>query len=242
MIGIPCELTKHREHAVRDKHTLRLTYTDAVLHGGGMPVVVPTSGDCAWLEGMFDRLDGVMLPGGEDIPPSRYGQAAHPTVTAMPDAQFETWATLIDLAVQRRKPLLAICAGIQAVNVALGGTLIQDIPSQVGPAVEHRGNNPFDSHHDVVVDPAAALGRILGRATFETNSSHHQALDRVAEGLVVTARSPADGIIEGVELPDHPFFVAVQWHPERHYSASTGGELSDTSHRLFTAFVNACRF
>jgi putative glutamine amidotransferase len=91
------------------------------------------------------------------------------------------------------------------------------------------------------MEQASGLGRILGCERFEANSSHHQALDRVAEGLVVTARSPADGIIEGVELPDHRFFVAVQWHPERHYSASADRELSDASHRLFTAFVNACR-
>jgi putative glutamine amidotransferase len=130
--------------------------------------------------------------------------------------------------------LFAICGGLQVINVALGGSLIQDIPSQIESSVCHRNPTPPDATHEIEIEPTSRLAGILGATRATVNSAHHQAIDCVADALVITARCPDDGIIEAVEMPDQPFLVAVQWHPERYFEG-------DSSRRLFDAFVRACR-
>jgi putative glutamine amidotransferase len=234
LIGIGCEFERHPEHRVRDQSVLFRTYTDAVAGAGGVPVVIPLVEDRAVLAAMLERLDGLVFPGGEDVPPATYGQEPHPTIKPMTREAYELHAALTELVMENRKPLLAICAGQQIVNVALGGTLIQDIASQTGTTVRHHTFGPgHDPSHDVEVDPGSRLGAILGQRRARVNSAHHQAVDRLADRLVVTARCPDDGIIEAVELPDHPFLVCVQWHPERIAD-------SDSSRKLFSAFLTAC--
>lgn len=234
LIGITCELEKHAEFPVKDKNILNPVYSNAILLAGGIPVIIPVSDDRTWLEELCNGLDGIMFPGGDDIPPSRYGQQPHPTLKLMPESQFESWATVLELVLRQRKPLFAICAGIQVINIAMGGSLIQDIPSQTDSAVCHHSQKQPDAMHDIDVEPASRLAAILGHTHVAVNSAHHQALDRVADGLVITARCSGDGIIEACEVPDHPFSVVVQWHPERDFKG-------DTSRQLFTTFVNACR-
>jgi putative glutamine amidotransferase len=228
-------LEKHAAFAVKDKNVLNPVTSDAIGRAGGIPLIIPISEYRSRLEDVFGALDGILLPGGEDIPPSVYGQAPHPTVNLMPEAQYALWQAMLNLALDHGKPLFAFCAGIQVVNVALGGTLIQDIPSQVDSNVCHRNpNRPPDALHPIDVEPASRLADILGRTHLAVNSSHHQAIDRLGQRMVVTARCADDGIIEAAEIQDHPFLLAVQWHPERYFDG-------DSSARLFGAFIEACR-
>jgi putative glutamine amidotransferase len=135
------------------------------------------------------------------------------------------------LAVEKKRPVLGICGGLQVLNVALGGTLVQDIPTQVEGALVHRQETPAtEPSHPVLVRPGTRLYKILDRPTLQVNSSHHQSPNRVAEGLVVSAISP-DGVVEGLEAPDHPFAIGVQWHPEFLYREEKANE------RLFKAFL-----
>jgi putative glutamine amidotransferase len=234
LIGIACDLDVHAEYPVRDRHALRPTYTRAVRDAGGLPLIIPASNDRAQLAEVIERLDGLLLPGGDDIPPKYYGQEPHPSLSLMPDLQYETWAGLVELTLAADKPLLAICAGIQVLNVALGGTLIQDIPSQHPSPVTHRTGAPQVASHLVEVMPESQLARLLGVTRTRVNSAHHQGLDRLAAGLEVVARCPDDELIEGVVLPGKRFCVGVQWHPERYFNETV-------DRRLFAAFVAAAQ-
>jgi putative glutamine amidotransferase len=234
LIGITCELEKHSQIEAKDKNVLNPVYSDAIIKAGGIPVMIPVARDRSGLAQLFAGLDGVMFPGSDDVSPAHFGQAPHPSLTLMPDAQFTMWGRMLDLVVEHRKPLFAICGGVQVINVWLGGSLIQDIPSLTDSQVCHHSRTHPDATHDVEVDPDSRLAGILQRTHLPINSAHHQAIDRVAERLLVTARCPQDGIVEAAEIPDHPFLVAVQWHPERYF-------VGDSSRRLFSAFVDACR-
>jgi len=234
IIGIPNERIRHAHVAIRDQNTVSRGYSDAIRSRGGIPLVIPVVDDVAHLPDVIGRLDGLLVPGSDDIPPARYGAPPHPTEKPMPDAQYETWSALIRLAIDREVPALLICGGLQVLNVFLGGTLIQDIPSLVGVSVRHRSGTQVDATHEVDLEPGSRLAEILGPGRRTINSAHHQAVDRLGAGLRVTARCPGDGIVEALELPEHPFCLAVQWHPERY---SEG----DSSERLFRTFLAACR-
>jgi putative glutamine amidotransferase len=222
---------------IRDALRVRVNaaYTEALRKVGLIPIVIPPLA-AADAQAVLDGLAGLVVTGGEDVSPSRYGQIAHPTVEAHA-GRDESEIALILEARQRRMPTLAICRGIQVVNVALGGTLVQDIPSQLPAALNHdpeagRGERV----HIIRVDTASRLAGALGADCLATNSFHHQALDRVAPGLRVSAHAE-DGIIEGAESADPDWWMlAVQWHPE---------ELIETpeswDRNLFTAFADAVR-
>jgi putative glutamine amidotransferase len=186
---------------------------------------------------ILDGVAGLVVTGGEDVAPSRYGEEAHPTVEPH-EGRDESEIALILEAQRRRLPTLAICRGIQVVNVALGGTLVQDIPSQLVTAISHDPDDRREARvHDVRVDPESRLARALGTTQLRTNSFHHQALARVPGELCVTARATDDGVIEGAEVADPSWWMlAVQWHPE---------ELMDTAEpwdrNLFAAFAAAVR-
>lgn len=233
IIGIPSERVRHPRVSIKDQNTVYRGYSDAVRCRGGIPLIIPVVDDQEHLPEMIRRLDGLLVPGSDDIPPARYGAAPHPAEKPMPDAQYDTWAALIRLALDQGLPTLVICGGLQAMNVALGGTLIQDVSSQVGAAVCHQSGTHVDTTHEVDVLPDNRLAGILGPGRRTVNSAHHQAVDRLGAGLCVTARCPIDGIVEALELPDHPFCLAVQWHPERYFEG-------DSSDRLFRAFLAAC--
>ena len=164
---------------------------------------------------LVDRLDGLVVTGGVDVAPALYGQSPHPTVLGVSDERDGFELLLLREAIRRDLPLLGICRGMQVLNVALGGTLIQDIPSAIGSKVAH--DDPARERdqlaHDVEVDDGSRLARLLGSGQLAVNSFHHQAVDRLGEGLVATAYAP-DGIVEGVEIPSARHVVAVQWHPE----------------------------
>jgi putative glutamine amidotransferase len=193
------------------------TYLDAVLAAGGLPIMIPLAVQGDDLRELYTRLDGVILPGGGDVEPDAYGQPPHPATNSV-DADHdraEIW--LARQALEDAKPLLGICRGLQVFNVALGGTLIQDLPTQFPAAQPHYfrwPQFPLDyPAHSVQVEEDTLLARLVGTPIVEVNSRHHQAVQTLAAPLAVAGRAP-DGVIEAIEAPRHPFALAVQWHPE----------------------------
>ena len=200
-----------------DTSRVRLTaaYVTALEGAGLIPLIVPPLSRADAAAAILDTVSGLVLTGGEDVDPARYGENRHEKVRSVNAARDATEASLIEQAKARGKPVLAICRGIQILNVALGGTLVQDIPSQIGTAIAHDEDTARDARsHEISIEPGSLIARAVGAEGVTVNSFHHQSVDRVADGMRVTARSP-DGVIEGMESTDANWWVmAVQWHPE----------------------------
>jgi len=211
-------------------------YTEALAKVGLVPMVIPPLPP-ATAKSILDGVAGLVVTGGEDVSPDRYGEEAHPTVEAHAGRDDSEIALVLE-AERRRMPTLAICRGLQVANVALGGTLVQDIPSQLADAIAHDPKDHRSARvHEVHVDKHSHLAMALGTDCLMTNSFHHQALAMVPSALCVSARSSADGVIEGAESADPSWWMlGVQWHPE---------ELTETpeawDRNLFAAFANAVR-
>ena len=210
-------------------------YVRSVVAAGGVPVILSPALGPSYAARALDGLDGLLLSGGEDIHPSWYG--AEPSPRLHPPSRerdlFEL--ALFAAARQREMPILGICRGIQLVNVGLGGTLYQDLPSERPGAVPHDAGSARDARsHTIELEPGSRAARALGGTTFAVNSFHHQGVDKLAAGLVASGWS-ADGLIEAAESPaDAPWLLAVQWHPEEMHAdlrAPDGG--------LFRALVEA---
>lgn len=240
LIGIPCFATRH-PRTQRPLYANNRAYAHAISRAGGIPLFIPPQAD----EALDDvsatlclRLDGLLLSGGADIDPSFYGEARLPVCEATEPERDRLELALTRQALQSGTPIFGICRGMQLLNVACGGGLYQDLPTQAPESQRHTwgdADHPRDFRaHSIEVTPGSRLATLLGDATtYQVNSLHHQAVSRVGEGLTITARSP-DGVVEGMELRDHPYALAVQFHPE---------ELAPTdpaSHALFVAFVEAC--
>ena len=230
LIGIGCDVLAQKGE--RDRAFAFTTYTEAVRNAGGIPVIIPPQPENA--ADIVRELDGILLAGGEDCDPSAYGVTRDPAVTETMDPRRQkNDLTLARAARDSGIPTLGICLGVQMMNVAAGGTLIQDIKSSVETEIDH-ASEPSNRHrHQVRLEPKTKLGAILGDRDLDVNSSHHQAIRDLGRGLRVTAHAP-DGIIEGVEDPSHPFYIGVQWHPE-----DMAGE--NSAAKLFGAFVAAAR-
>ena len=200
-----------------DTSRVRLTaaYVTALENAGLIPLIVPPLASAKAASAILNAVSGLVLTGGEDVDPARYGEKRHEKVRSVNAARDATEAALIEEAKARGKPVLAICRGIQMLNVALGGTLVQDIPSQVDKALAHDEDTPRDLRsHEISIEPDSLIAKAVGSEHVTVNSFHHQSVKRVADGLRVTARSP-DGVIEGVESTDDDWWVmGVQWHPE----------------------------
>ncbi len=230
-------VTLGNDTRTRGRFSVRHEYPRAVAAAGGVcfGLAPGAAGDA---EEILSNLDGLMLTGGSDVDPTLFGAERHPAVKE--DEVFRDRdlfeIALCRSAVRRDLPLLAICRGVQVLNVALGGTLIQDIPSMVPGHPDHDAGGERHGHaHEVSLESGTRLFEILGRrAVVRVNSFHHQAVDRPGVGLVVSARSTRDGIIEGVERPDRRFLIGVQWHPEGFFGHG------DDFAGLFSAFVEAC--
>lgn len=216
---------------------LNEAYVRALAGAGAVPVVVPPLAPT--LAGaLLGRVDGLVLSGGEDLDPARYGAAPHPRLGPVHAERDAIELALVSEARRRRMPLLAICRGIQTLGVALGGTLVQDIPSERAAALGHdRAPDRALRVHDVDVAADSRLAAALGASgTVRVNSSHHQSIDRSPDALRVVARSP-DGIIEAVETTDDDWWVlGVQWHPEELVATDEPWDRA-----LFAAFVEECR-
>ena len=192
--------------------SLGLSYVSAVSAAGGAPVVLPPLSGVA-IEPLLDRFAGVCLSGGPDLDPSTYGAEHHRELGPIEPAADRFEIELAQLAWARDLPLLAICRGSQTLNVARGGTLIQHLPELEQVTIEHRQSAAAQAvTHAVEIDASSLLARFTG-VRIEVNSFHHQAVDRVGEGLRVVARSP-DGVVEAIEGVDRRFAIGVQWHAE----------------------------
>jgi putative glutamine amidotransferase len=198
-------------------HRVRLNnaYIVALENAGVIPVIVPPLATARAAREILSRVDGLVITGGEDVDPSLYGQPRSDKCGKSNLARDETEIALIREAHEMRKPLLAICRGPQVVNVALGGTLIQDIPTQVPGALHHNSDDDRATRvHEVTVDEGSRISSAIRENTIRVNSFHHQSVKDIAPGLIVTARAP-DGIIEGIEpAGDDWWIMGIQWHPE----------------------------
>ena len=205
---------------------VNFAYIKAITETGGVPLVLPTISEDQIMQRYVDQLDGLVLVGGDDIPPSAYGQQPHETVKIMPTQRYNFEKNLISLWWARGKPLLGICLGMQFTNVVSGGSLIQDIPSQVGNRVKHRG------YHKVKIEPKSSLAKILGSDQAYVYSNHHQAVKDLGRNLKIIARSQ-DGVAEAMERTDGKFGLFVQWHPE-------ASDNIEQRNAIYGALVRAC--
>jgi putative glutamine amidotransferase len=207
-------------------------YVDAVLRAGAVPLLVtPIGMDIARV---LSVVDGLVFAGGGDIDPQHYGGSHHPTVYMVDRDRDALEMKLARAAVEMRVPTLAICRGAQIINVALGGSLYEHIPDAFGEQVNHRLPPRVPVAHEIQVEMLSLLGSVIGSQRCVAQSWHHQAARRLAAGLRAVAHAP-DGVIEAYELPDHPWLLAVQWHPEL-----TAAE-DATQQRLFDALCEAIR-
>jgi putative glutamine amidotransferase len=230
IIGIGSDV--HHVEGSRDSAFAYLTYIESLRQAGAIPVVIPPQPENA--AEVVEQLDGILLAGGEDCDPALYNEERHPTVTDTmdPRRQSNDFA-LAKAARQRGIPTLGVCLGMQMMNVAAGGTLVQDIDSAVDTDIQHASRPENRGRHDVLIEEGTRLASILPAVELNVNSSHHQAVGMLGEGLRITAHAP-DKVVEGLEDPRHPFYVGVQWHPE-----DMKGEASASV--LFDAFVKAAR-
>lgn len=196
---------------------IRPSYIEAIVASGGVPILIPLGLATDDLQLIFAQVDGLLVPGGGDVEPACYqGQNDHALVAGVDTDRDRVEFEMIRTAVAQRIPLLAICRGHQVFNVALGGSLWEDVASQMPGAAVH---DYYCSHsmnylaHSIEVQPDSLLARTLGKTHTHVNSLHHQGIRRLAAELRATAIAP-DGLIEAVEMPDHPFALGVQWHPE----------------------------
>ena len=216
---------------------LNAAYVRAVESAGLTPIIVPPFANPQLAARILDAVSGLVLTGGEDVDPSLYGAEPHPELGPVNCSRDLTELALLAAARERKLPTLAICRGIQVVNVGLGGTLVQDLASQHDGAGVHELDEERDSRvHSVRVDPTSHLANIVGTQSLGVNSIHHQAVDRLGDAMRVSARAE-DGVVEGIESDDPDWWmVGVQWHPEE---LTTTPEPWDR--RLFEAFAEACR-
>lgn len=192
------------------------SYIEAVAAAGGIPILIPLNLSEENLLAIFARIDGLLLPGGGDIDPAVYQGQDHETLFGIDHDRDRVELLLARTAVTHQKPMLAICRGIQVLNVALGGNLYEDVFSYMPDAMRHDnfGKKPrnYLAHH-VAIQPDSLVARQLGKTDTAVNSLHHQGINRLASELTAVATAP-DGLIEAVEVPGHPYAIGVQWHPE----------------------------
>jgi len=233
LIGITIHPVTDTDRATLD--ALVDAIVQSVERAGGLPALIPLGLSESTLRNLYTRLDGLLLSGGGDVHPDRYGSTWHETLGGVDAERDGTELALAQWVAGDTKPFFGICRGTQVLNVALGGTLYRDIseyPEAIRhtyPSAEYATQRP----HEIKVEEESVLSRVVGQPVIAVNSLHHQAIKDVAPGLAVSARAP-DGLVEAVEIPHHPFALAVQWHPEC---------LPDAPEQraLFESFVAAAR-
>ncbi|MGD8244067.1 MAG: gamma-glutamyl-gamma-aminobutyrate hydrolase family protein [Anaerolineae bacterium] len=216
---------------------LARTYVRAVAMSGGAPMIIPPYLESPALRGAFEGIAGLLLSGGGDIHPSFFGETDSGLLWRIDRERDQSELSLARWALEENRPVLAICRGIQTLNVAAGGSLIQDIPTQIPNALAHSciaGRPLPDIAHQVSVDPGSCLAALIGAGDVGVNSAHHQAVKAVGDRLVAVAHAP-DGVIEGLEALSHPFCLGVQWHPEAMVDSTP------IMRRLFEGLIEAAR-
>jgi putative glutamine amidotransferase len=233
LIGIPCHALIRAETG-RPIYANNRAYVHAVESAGGLPILIPMINDLPILTALLARMDGLLLPGGIDLHPSRYGEESHP-LTEEADLELDEFEiTLASLAFQQDIPVLGICRGMQLINVLLGGTLYQDIDTQYPNCIMHTHRHLPRTHiaHQIVVEPGSRMETILGVQEMMVNSLHHQAIKDPGKGVRITGRA-SDGMAELLEVSGYRFVMAAQSHPEEIYAVEPAFK------RLFSAFVQA---
>jgi putative glutamine amidotransferase len=234
LIGISTFRTRNEQNLPYLK--LAEAYVQAVILAGGLPVLLPLGLTETDLSDLLDHLDGVLFSGGGDMDPACYGGQPHARVYDVDHERDALEVNLYQDLIRRQTPFLGICRGFQVLNVAMGGTLYEDIADQHEGALQHSTPSSYPRNylaHSVRIDEASRLAKILGKPMIEVNSLHHQGVRQLAPALLATAYAP-DGIIEGMELPGHPFGLAVQWHPE-------ALQEHEPMRAIFHAFIEAAR-
>jgi putative glutamine amidotransferase len=235
IVGVPCGLQYAAGRQGTPRHAIGESYVHALSEVGGTPMLIPLLEDEAQLRSAFDRLDGLLLAGGGDVDPALYGETRHPATRNVELRRDRVEITLVCWALGSGMPILAICRGIQVLNVAAGGTLYQDVADLLPGALKHDYHPGYPrtlTPHPVEVTAGSRLAAILANTDHPVNSLHHQGVRGLAPGFSVVAQS-SDGLIEGIEHASHRFALGVQWHPEEllHHDAGM--------RRLFEAFVQA---
>jgi putative glutamine amidotransferase len=208
-------------------------YFDSVLAAGGLPVLLPPLAKEAEINALLDRIDGIVLCGGLDMDPRRVGQQSHPAVQPMAERREENDRLLVRLVIERQLPVLGIALGMQQLNAAFGGSLYLHLPEDLPRALPHKDPTGEPHRHAVLLEPNTRLEEIYGDGEVRVNSSHHQAVHHVGDGLRVGAKAP-DGVIEAIESMDPNWFcVGVQWHPESESASALDMQ-------LFESFIQAC--
>jgi putative glutamine amidotransferase len=234
LIGIPCHAGLRADTA-RPIYGNNRAYVHAVEHAGGVPVLIPLLGDLSSLNSLLPRLDGLLLSGGIDIQPQLYGEQPHPKLGEVDPHLDALELALARWAIHEQIPTLGICRGHQLINVALGGSLYQDLESMLPGSLHHwNWDQPRNRKVQTVhIEPGSRLAQILGTQSIEVNSLHHQSVKKPGRGVRITGYTK-DGIAEMLEIPGHPFMLGVQCHPEELY-------LDDpTWTKLFVALIEAC--
>jgi putative glutamine amidotransferase len=230
-IGMPMQMNPDDE-----KQYLSRMYSDAVAAAGGLPIMIPLFGSAGHMDPLIGHLDGLLLPGNDsDLDPSLYGVSRQDVCGPAQKLRDGTDFYLLKSAMKRKIPILAICFGIQSLNVFLGGSLIQDIPTSVGNSIQHSNRRGKDPRHKIRISSGSVLEQLAGGLEATVNSTHHQAVDCLGRRLKVIAQAP-DGVIESIfgTEPQH-WILGVQWHPEKEFCSD------DFSRRLFEHFLAHCR-
>lgn len=215
-IGVTSDISTPSPESPLPRYELKTAYPEAVLRAGGLPFLLPFTEDRTVLEQYLDRVSGLVLTGGAfDITPSSYGEEPKPGLGQLKPERTNFELALLRLALQRKLPVLGICGGMQLINVAFKGTLIQDIATELPAAREHQQKHDrTQPAHPIEVKEPSLLAECVGKGQMMVNSTHHQAVKDLGPGLIATAHAP-DGIVEAVEAQEKEHFVVgVQWHPE----------------------------
>ncbi|MBQ0140698.1 MAG: gamma-glutamyl-gamma-aminobutyrate hydrolase family protein [Kurthia sp.] len=229
IIGITASYVKQNE--LSKGIFVHQDYDRAIIRAGGIPIVLPVANN-ELIDDYLTICDGIIFSGGEDIVPKFYGQLANEKLGTTYEARDEAEIYMLQAAMKKNKVILGICRGIQLINVALGGTLIQDIPSELETKVKHMQGNPrAKTSHDIRIDQTSLLFATLGEEQLAVNSLHHQSINQLGDGLKVTAYSVEDNIIEAIEHETYKKLLAVQWHPE------SLAYTHENMQRLFDQFV-----
>lgn len=235
LIGISGSISKTEKEM-----SIQTCYTNALIKAGALPVLLCPNMNDDLLRQCLSGLDGILLAGGNDVGPERYGHDPIDALGEVNPLRDDFEGRLIRMAAEMKMPVLGICRGIQSMNVAMGGTLWQDVPSQYRTAEGECGvahsqtRSDFYTSHRVNIENDTMLMKIMGRPEIRVNSFHHQAVREAAPCLRVGAHA-SDGLIESIEHPELPYFLGVQWHPERYF------DRDDTAMVLFSSFVDAAR-
>jgi len=233
IIGINMDVSGSTE-TESARFALGSSYIDAITSAGGTPLLLPAVLSKDVIRAQVQACDGFVFTGGRDVNPSRYGEEPHPAWSPLNPRREVFDFALADEVLKSRKPFLAVCLGSQAINVALGGSLLQDIPTLTSSTIDHKPHAPrHEPAHEITITTNSNLAKLVGSTTLGVNSIHHQSCKAPGKGVRFVAHAP-DGVVEAWEVKDHPFGLGVQWHPE--------SMTSETAHlNVYKGLVDAAR-